>query len=66
MRQGLALRRPVNLGLCLATAVRMDADSVICKWQGAKASGRSISQSFLLDLCELQGVDKLHPSPVQD
>jgi hypothetical protein len=44
----------------------MDADSVICKWQGAKASGRSTSQSFLLDLCELLGVDKLHPSPVQD
>ena len=48
------------------TTTRMDADSFIHKWQGVKASELSTSQSFLLDLCDLLGVDKPHPTPEQD
>jgi hypothetical protein len=44
----------------------MDADTFIAKWQGVKASELSTSQSFLLDLCELLGVEKPHPTPEQD
>lgn len=45
---------------------RLNADTFIAKWQGVKASELSTSQSFLLDLCELLGVDKPHPTPEQD
>ncbi|MFN7211542.1 MAG: type IIL restriction-modification enzyme MmeI, partial [Lysobacteraceae bacterium] len=44
----------------------MDANTFITKWQGVTASELSASQSFLLDLCELLGVDKPHPTPEQD
>ena len=45
---------------------RLNADTFIAKWQGVKASELSTSQSFLLDLCELLGVDKPHPTPELD
>ena len=38
----------------------------IAKWQGVAASELSTSQSFLLDLCRLLGVDTPHPTPEQD
>ncbi|HAI58749.1 MAG TPA: SAM-dependent methyltransferase, partial [Xanthomonadaceae bacterium] len=44
----------------------MDAETFITRWQGVKASELSTSQSFLLDLCELLGVEKPHPTPEQD
>ena len=44
----------------------MDANTFITKWQGVKASELSTSQSFLLDLCDLLGVDKPHPTIEQD
>ncbi|MBS3958609.1 MAG: class I SAM-dependent DNA methyltransferase [Xanthomonadaceae bacterium] len=44
----------------------MDAETFIRKWRGVTASELSTSQSFLLELCELLGVDKPHPTPEQD
>ncbi|MBP6748970.1 MAG: class I SAM-dependent DNA methyltransferase, partial [Xanthomonadaceae bacterium] len=43
-----------------------DADSFIAKWSGVAASELSTSQSFLIDLCRLLGVDAPHPTPEQD
>ncbi len=42
------------------------ADDFIDKWQGVAASELSTSQSFLIDLCRLLGVDTPHPTPEQD
>ena len=42
------------------------ADDFIHKWQGVAASELSTSQSFLIDLCRLLGVDTPHPTPEQD
>ena len=42
------------------------ADRLIAKWKGVTASELSASQSFLIDLCELLGVDRPHPTPEQD
>ena len=42
------------------------ADAFIAKWQGVAASELSTSQSFLIDLCNLLGVDTPHPTPEQD
>ncbi len=38
----------------------------IDKWQGVAASELSTSQSFLIDLCELLGVDRPHATADQD
>ncbi len=43
----------------------MEAQEFVKKWQGVTASELATSQSFLIDLCELLGVDKPHPSPEQ-
>ncbi|MEN1956087.1 class I SAM-dependent DNA methyltransferase [Luteimonas changyuni] len=42
------------------------ADAFIARWQGVTASELSTSQSFLIDLCRLLGVDAPHPTPEQD
>ena len=42
------------------------ADAFIARWQGITASELSTSQSFLIDLCRLLGVDTPHPTPEQD
>lgn len=42
------------------------ADAFIAKWQGVVASELSTSQSFLIDLCALLGVDMPHATPEQD
>ncbi len=41
-------------------------DAFIAKWQGVAASELSTSQSFLIDLCELLGVERPHATPEQD
>lgn len=41
------------------------ADSFIAKWTGVTASELSTSQSFLIDLCHLLGVETPHPTPEQ-
>lgn len=41
-------------------------DAFIAKWHGVTASELSTSQSFLIDLCELLGVPRPHPTPEQD
>ena len=38
------------------------ATAFISKWQGVTASELSTSQSFLIDLCHLLGVDTPHPT----
>lgn len=40
-----------------------DVDSFIARWQGVAASELSTSQSFLIDLCRLLGIDIPHPTP---
>lgn len=42
------------------------AEAFIAKWQGVAASELSTSQSFLIDLCALLGVDAPHATPEQD
>jgi hypothetical protein len=42
------------------------AAQFIARWQGVTASELSTSQSFLIDLCRLLGVDTPHPTPEQD
>ena len=41
------------------------ADAFIAKWQGVVASELSTSQSFLIDLCALLGVEMPHATPDQ-
>lgn len=41
-------------------------DAFIQKWTGVVASELSTSQSFLIELCQLLGVDTPHPTPEQD
>lgn len=43
-----------------------DIGGFIAKWQGIAASELSTSQSFLMDLCHLLGVDAPHATPEQD
>lgn len=38
----------------------------IARWQGVTASELATAQSFVMDLCELLGVPKPHPTPAQD
>ncbi|MDQ3039357.1 MAG: class I SAM-dependent DNA methyltransferase, partial [Pseudomonadota bacterium] len=42
------------------------ADAFIAKWQGVAASELSTSQSFLIDLCHLLGLDTPHPTAELD
>lgn len=42
------------------------AHEFIERWQGATASELASAQTFILDLCELLGVLKPHPTPAQD
>jgi hypothetical protein len=42
------------------------ADAFIAKWSGVAASELSTSQSFLIDLCRMLGVEAPHPTPEQD
>lgn len=44
----------------------MGTDAFISKWQGISASELSTSQSFLIDLCALLGVDVPHATAAQD
>lgn len=44
----------------------LSTQAFIDKWSGVEASELSTSQSFLLDLCRLLGVDAPHPTPEQD
>lgn len=50
----------------MSEAHHHDADGFIAKWQGVPASELSTSQSFLIELCELLGVPRPHPTPEQD
>ncbi|HZX79383.1 MAG TPA: hypothetical protein VFE72_00320 [Lysobacter sp.] len=53
----------------MATVAGTATDAVeafIGKWQGVTASELSTSQSFLIDLCGLLGVDTPHPTAEQD
>ncbi|MGQ0696823.1 MAG: class I SAM-dependent DNA methyltransferase [Panacagrimonas sp.] len=43
-----------------------DAQAFIAKWSGLSASELSTSQSFLIDLCRLLGVDAPHPTTEQE
>ena len=45
---------------------RMDASVFIAKWKDVRASELSTSQSFLIDLCALLGVETPHPTPAMD
>src|SRR5450830_491313 len=36
------------------------------RWQGVRASELATAQSFVMELCELLGVPKPHPTPAQD
>ncbi len=42
------------------------ADAFIAKWSGVAASELSTSQSFLIDLCRMLGVEAPHPTPEQN
>ncbi len=42
------------------------AQAFIERWQGVTASELATAQSFVMQLCELLGVPKPHPSPAQD
>ena len=43
-----------------------DAQRFIAKWKGVAASELSTSQSFLIELCELLGVERPHATVEQD
>ena len=42
------------------------AQAFIERWQGVTASELATAQTFVMDLCELLGVSKPHPTPAQD
>lgn len=48
------------------TADEGAAEAFIARWQGITASELSTSQSFLIDLCRLFGVDTPHPTLEQE
>jgi hypothetical protein len=50
----------------LSTPTDNATEAFIAKWSGTTASELSTSQSFLIDLCALLGVDTPHPTPEQD
>ena len=41
-------------------------EAFIQRWQGVTASELATAQTFVMDLCELLGVPKPHPTPAQD
>jgi hypothetical protein len=43
-----------------------DAATFIERWRGVAASELATAQSFVIELCELLGVDKPHPTEAQD
>jgi hypothetical protein len=43
-----------------------DSAAFITRWQGVTASELATAQSFVIDLCDLLGLDKPHPTPDQD
>ncbi|PJI97715.1 hypothetical protein CLU85_2511 [Acidovorax sp. 69] len=48
------------------TATIAAAQAFIQRWQHNTASELATAQSFVMDLCELLGVTKPHPTPDQD
>ena len=42
------------------------AHAFIARWQGVTASELATAQSFIIDLCDLLGLDKPHATPAQD
>ncbi len=42
------------------------AAAFIARWQGSTASELATAQSFVIELCQLLGVDRPHPTPAQD
>ena len=44
----------------------MHIDVFMQRWQGVTASELATAQSFVMDLCDLLGVGKPHPTPEQD
>lgn len=42
------------------------AQAFIERWRGVSASELATAQTFVIDLCELLGVSKPHPTPAQD
>ena len=47
-------------------AKELAAQAFIQRWQHNTASELATAQSFVIDLCELLGVAKPHPTPEQD
>lgn len=48
------------------TKVTKTAQGFIEQWQGVTASELATAQTFVIDLCELLGVARPHPTPAQD
>ncbi len=48
-----------------AAATATAAHAFIQRWSGTTASELATAQSFVMDLCQLLGVDKPHPTPEQ-
>ncbi len=51
---------------CSVAESSKDALSFIAKWKEVRASELSTSQSFLIDLCAVLGVETPHPTPAMD
>ncbi len=49
-----------------AAADNTAAHAFIARWQGVSASELATAQSFVIELCELLGQPKPHPTPEQD
>ena len=49
-----------------APATTNDTALFITRWQGVTASELSTAQSFVIELCDLLGVPRPHPTPEQD
>ncbi|MEZ5606594.1 MAG: type IIL restriction-modification enzyme MmeI [Burkholderiaceae bacterium] len=49
-----------------ADAAHAAATAFITRWSGVQASELATAQSFVIELCELLGVAKPHPTPEQD
>jgi hypothetical protein len=47
-------------------ATTTSAQAFIDRWQGVTASELATAQSFVMDLCDVLGVAKPHPTPAQD
>lgn len=46
--------------------MKTTAEAFIERWEGVSASELASAQTFVMDLCELLGVAKPHPTPAQD